>query len=232
MSDWKLKDNRFVAFFDILGFRDLVSRNTHDTIFEKLNHLKTETEKLNRLDVRGVVLDEVTDQTRSVTFSDSLIFFSKSDSPEDASKIIVDSFILLRSAFEQNIPIKGAISFGEISVDFEKSIFFGQPIIDAYLLHEDLKMLTVICDHKSENKFNNYNFDQFLKAILIAYNAHMSYGRTTHTLFGCPDGRQLKQKIKNLNELYKDTSGKPRVYLDNTREFLEFLEKLEEQKSK
>jgi hypothetical protein len=31
--------NRFIAFIDILGFKDFVGRNTHNIVLEKLTHL-------------------------------------------------------------------------------------------------------------------------------------------------------------------------------------------------
>lgn len=35
-TKWEIKDTRFVAFLDILGFKDLVYRKTHDEIYTLL----------------------------------------------------------------------------------------------------------------------------------------------------------------------------------------------------
>jgi len=36
---WNLTDKRFVCFLDIMGFKDLVMRNSHDEIYKMLNEL-------------------------------------------------------------------------------------------------------------------------------------------------------------------------------------------------
>ena len=94
-ANWKTTDNRFIAFFDILGFKDLVSTASHAQILKKLSALKF---GLNILDGENGFkhlkkkLNEISiDQTKSVTFSDSIIVFSKGSSYIDASKILYDS---------------------------------------------------------------------------------------------------------------------------------------------
>ena len=38
-SNWKTTDYRFVAFLDILGFKDSVMRNSHEDIYLKLSNI-------------------------------------------------------------------------------------------------------------------------------------------------------------------------------------------------
>ncbi|WP_047544855.1 hypothetical protein [Psychroserpens sp. Hel_I_66] len=225
---WKKTDNRFVAFFDILGFKDMVQTKTHSQILKTLEQLKTYVEKLEGIEwgeeqEKKSKLKIAKNQTRSVTFSDSFMFFSKKDTIEDFSKIIVDSWFFLKKAAKLKIAVKASISFGEITVDFDKNLFFGQPIIDAYLLHEDLNMLGVILDHKAENQMKTYDKNVMLNNSLKFRKVNLKYGSVTHTILGSNSVKILEEFIELFKEMYTITSGKPRIYIDNTVAFYQLL---------
>lgn len=220
--NWKNKTTeRFIAFFDILGFKDMVLKSEHSEILKKLELLKNHTRELENktwdketLEKANINLDS--NNTKSVTFSDSIIFFSKGNTKEDFFKILIDSYSTLKLALENGIAIKGAISFGQVTVDFDNNLFFGQAIIDAYLLHEDLHMLEVILDHNCENQIktfgnsainNNIKFDK----------VKMKYGSINHTIIVDPS--IAEDRIDILSKLYDTTSGRPRFYIDNSIEY-------------
>ncbi len=221
---WKNTDKRFVAFFDILGFKDMVLKNSHIDILDNLDKLQSVAR-----DLESTYWDEemakkskikiLKNQTKSITFSDSIIFFSQGDTLSDIFKILYDSWGLYRAALENRIAIKGAISFGEITVDFDKSLFFGQAIIDSYLLHEDLHMLGIILDHNAENKINSFDINEMIYNSLSLQKVKMKFGLATHTMLSMSEKEFNEITIKNLEKLYSTTSGKPRIYIDNSIEF-------------
>jgi hypothetical protein len=191
--------------------------------YKNLNTLKDITKRLE--DVESLLAFKKApidlDQSKVVTFSDSIIIFSKGDSYNDAHKIFHDCYRLLQASLENNISIKGAISFGETTVDFENSLFFGKPIIDAYLLHEDLEMLTVVLDNNAEVKLDSYEVDKAaIKFILADYKANMKSGKITHKLIKTVGEDMTTKRINALKELYKLSHGRPRIYIDNTIDFL------------
>jgi hypothetical protein len=220
-NSWEITSERFVAFFDILGFKDLVARNTHNNVLKKLEILKRAIQKIegNSYVQRFEDFKVETDQTKVVTFSDSLIIFSKGAKDKDAVKIISDCYEILRISIKNGISIKGAISFGEITVDFEKSLFFGQPLIDAYLLHDELQMLTVIMDHNFEKRWEKINNEEF-NEIIITYKVNLKCGRITHKILRPHGQNNLQLRINYVKYIYSIVSGRPRLYLDNTIEFL------------
>jgi len=119
LENWKITSERFVAFFDILGFKELVAKNTHSEVLQKLGILKTfmsKLEKANELETHKKYKIEK-DQTKSVTFSDSIIIFSKGATYKDGLKLFYDCYQILNNSLNNNIAIKGAISFGKITVD-------------------------------------------------------------------------------------------------------------------
>lgn len=234
---WKNKTDRFVLFFDILGFKDMVNRTDHEDILRKLNALKTVTDYLNSIpkpDEKRIDIKEFEKhQTRSIKFSDSIIIFSKGNTYLDALKITLDAVVILGRAFSNSIPIKGAVSFGEITADFKNALFFGQPIIDAFLLHEELDLLSVVIDHHAEKKFSDLGKKADKYNILKDYKVPMKFGEVNHKLLCINNKKSLTSGIKNLKKLYLQTSGKPRVYLDNTIKLLNWrLKEINDSKKK
>ena len=108
-------------------------------------------------------------------------------------------------------------------------MFFGQPIIDAYLLHEDLNLLGVILDHNAENQFKTFGKNRMLKNSLQFRKVNLKYGYVTHTILASRSLKVLDKQIETFEKLYQITSGKPRLYIDNTLDFYKTL-KLEKEK--
>lgn len=225
-TKWKITDKRFVAFFDILGFKDLVANNTHNAVLSKLDSLKERIVNFENLSTEKILESYKLskDQTKSVTFSDSIIFFSKGETFKDLIKILLDSYGTIKLSVEKGLAIKGGLSYGEITVDFEKSLFFGQPIIDAYLLHEELQMITAIIDNNFEVKLKSFESDSLIQNMIIDYKANLKSGKITHKIMK-PFDKNISKRIETLAKLYDLTSGRPRIYIDNTIDFLKFIKK-------
>lgn len=219
---WEVTTNRFVAFFDIMGFKDFVLKNNHKEVLDKL---KTLSRIIKGMSSNNNNISYELGETRSFTFSDSIFIFSKTDSIVDAKKIAIDCSFILKEAFKAQIPIKGCLSFGEITVDYDKSIFFGQPIIDAYLLHDDLNLYSVICDNNFERRLKEID-PEFLTDFFIWHKAALKSGKINHYLLGTLNDYRA-ESIENLKKLYNTVSGKPRQYIDNTIEFIEFQKRSE-----
>lgn len=228
-TNWKITTKRFVALFDIMGFKDLVERNSHNLVLNKLNKLKNASEIIENVNNnRGLGKIFKISETRTITFSDSLIIFSKGDKIGDICKLVADSAWLLTYSLRHGIPIKGALSYGEITVDFNNSLFFGRPIIDAYLLHDQLQLYAAILDNNFEARLNALQLPKDFPRIIFDYKANMKYGRTFHKII--PPGKETdgyKQNTEQVKKIYESVSGSPRIYVDNTLELLHFLETLE-----
>ena len=150
---WETTRARFVAYFDILGFKNFVLRSKHEHVFEKLNLLLQEI-KQQAIKQRYFVY--------IVSFSDSIVLFSRDDSQDSLKAMITLSKSLMTKALQNEIPIKGAIAYGDMSIDKTNQIFFGQPIIDAFLFQEEqLSYYGVVFLHSFEI-FINKNIDDFI----------------------------------------------------------------------
>ena len=143
---WNPTDKRFVCFLDIMGFKDLVMRNSHDEIYEMLMELSKHRTSLESKNLPSKYADSL----KTVSFSDSIVVFTKDDSIASFDLLTIAVSWLFAKAMEDGIPMKGAISCGEMSINITRQIFFGQPLIDAYLLEEDVAFYGIVVHNTVE----------------------------------------------------------------------------------
>lgn len=218
--NWTTTNKRYVAFFDIMGFKELVERNNHSYIVDKLEALRKTISILEKLhENQGFLNDVKVTNSKTITFSDSIMIFTKDDSIESLNKIIIDSSIFLFKAIEIGIPIKGALSYGEVTLDFKNSLFFGRPIIDAYLLHDELNMYSAILDNRIEDKISTFTLHNDVVDLFISVKVPLKKGKVQHLIIK-PPSPNIEKHINDIKKLYKSVSGAPRLYIDNTLDFI------------
>jgi len=234
-NNWKITEERFVAFFDILGFKDKVMREDHDKIYNDLADIQVNEDLLNNTLNNPTVQKTFQDcDIRIVKFSDSIVLFSKKDTIENFILFLISTRFLFTSFLEKNFLIKGSMAYGKISLDKEKQLYFGQPIIDAYFLEEDVNYIGVVA-HNSIDKFKqsidkNNKFYTLSTQLLFEGKSPLKSGHITHLnlnwFLQLIDNKNLSGTIKHdiiasLRKYYLSVSGSPRRYIDNTIKFLE-----------
>lgn len=212
---WKIRTNRYVAFLGILGFKDYVIRNSIDDVYTRLqtlNELCPEDDDQNGNDEKGYIKTSI--------FSDSIYIFSKDDSRTSLFHFLSNVKRTMRMALRRNIPLKGAVAYGEIVVDLDSHIFCGQPIIDAYFLEEDLQYMGVVFHHTFEEPFLkiSHNRSSGMANWIHEINTPFKYGSRIHLNL---DYRMVGAKIfpgyeKLVEKQRFYSSGDSRKYVDNT----------------
>lgn len=237
-SQWNSQpENRFVAFFDILGFKDSVLKEEHDVIYEKLYKLSNHINVLEK-PFTGENGEIVASNLKTYNFSDSIIIFSKTDSKEDFNTFYLSAIVLFSKAINMGIPLKGGIAHGKITINQSKKIFFGQPLIDAYQIEEDLKYFGIAVHNSIEkymekievdNKINHFFFEEttpFKSGKIIHKNLNWFLAYAIEKEIEITERNKVKEVIlKKIKEFRLTTSGSPRIYIDNTLNIIESLYK-------
>lgn len=213
---WEETNKRFVAFLDIMGFKDMVMRMDHEDLYKTLNSIFKLSSIIESLDI-------LKDSICITKFSDSIIIFSNTTSKKDLQYFIKTIIIIFSESLNNHIPLKGAIAYGKISIDKDNSMFFGQPIIDAHLLQEELFYYGVICHNSFENYLRNNNNTK-IKDLFLKKPTALKSGNITHLNLDwynkMPEKMSEKFKKNSLTELLDsislNVSGAPRKYIDNT----------------
>lgn len=238
-SKWDITAKRFVAFFDMLGFKDRIMRESNEKIYEDLTRIleRSETTLHNTLGEQPVKNLFGDSDIHIVKFSDSVVLFSKNDTVENFILFLISARFLFYSFLKENFLIKGGMAYGKISLDREKQLYFGQPIIDAYFLEEDVNYIGVVA-HNSIDKFkqnidNTNKFYSLLTQLFFEGKSPLKSGLITHlnlnwflqlvgneNLNGKSKDDIKKDIIIGLKKYYLSVAGSPRRYIDNTIDFL------------
>lgn len=233
-TNWKNTDKRFVAFFDLLGFKDKIMRNSHNEIFEQLNKLSSMRNRIensaNSESIKRIFVDV---DIYTVSFSDSIALFSKNDSFQNFEFFIAMVRYFISNAIKNNVAIKGGIAFGDISLNKTEQIYFGQPIIDAYYIEEDVNFLGVVL-HNSVDKYiraheNECSKSGIISKSIINERTPLKTGKIYHNsidYFKMLSDSEISDKdnitidiLKTFRRFYESVSGSPRRYIDNTIDF-------------
>jgi hypothetical protein len=145
---------------------------------------------------------------------------SKDESEDSAIEIIISAALIISEAIKNEIPMKGAIAFGEMTVDKINSLFFGIPLIDAYELHKELKIYGVVLHHSAQKRFNELlGKARIFRSLFTANDSvPMKSGSIEHTLINWMFF--VHNPLNLVNKFYYNVSGAPRIYIDNTIKFV------------
>lgn len=224
LTPWLITTERFVGYIDIMGFKDIVARNSNEKIYEmmkKVSDALRSSEFDYGWDYEGGGFDY---NLRMTTYSDSIMIYTRDNSVGCLDKFLGAIGSLTQDLFKHEIPHKGAIAYGTMTLDFDNSIFFGQPLIDAYLLQEELSFYGIIA-HASTEIFDNFLNDQSV----FEYNCQFKNGAAKHltvlpnTFANDPfEEKQCLELIESVKRLRIKTSGALRKYIDNTIDYFNY----------
>lgn len=218
---------RFIAYFDIMGFKDLIYRNDHSTVSDVIDYVSEHIHQLREWETEYLHLspDEIDSDVKKgvmlpVLFSDSILFISRGNSVDDMKKIAYSSSFFMYRMFLAGIGVKGALSYGTFTADFEFSKFYGRPLVDAYLLAEEVQFYGAPLHHSFEciqNSFSEELPDSLLQRAPIPLKGS---GMVTHSFIDWTIHLELsnppEQASPLFETLYNGVSGGTRRYVDNT----------------
>lgn len=228
-NEWSVDCKRYIGFIDVMGFKDMVLKKSHEEIglmLEQVSYMKNILQRvvadpMQKVDDRFKKEERI----KSITFSDSVLFVTKDDSLSDLLVLSSILAIFQEAAIQRGAPTKGAISFGRFTADFEKSIFYGQPLIDAYLLQDQLYYYGIIADNNVENKIiegrrKNGKEKELIDSHFIQLRTPLKSGKVSHyniKLDSITDDQ--------IEDMYRTVSGGVRKYVDNTSDIYNEMNK-------
>lgn len=102
------KHNRYVAFFDILGFKEAV-RNNLDEAWGALEDLRVSMKETLNLFLKtpnDIILTRNTERTAATNFSDSILIFSLEGNSNDLHSILISSTAFFAKSLERCVPLR------------------------------------------------------------------------------------------------------------------------------
>jgi hypothetical protein len=240
--------NRFVAFLDIMGFKERLLRDGHDEVKKILESLRPTLSKMEQIIKNELKIKELKEKLEEVysptaplilpiSFSDSIILVSDDETLDSLSHLVDDVRLIFFQSIFSGIPMKGAIAHGKMTADRDNSLYFGQPLIDAFELQQDLQLYGVVLHHTAERRLPNFSVEKnFSKYGIIQYLTPLKSQKIQHYLLDWTldmfianeefTTTQIPKVIRYFGaKLYGNVSGTPRIYVDNTLDFVREIQK-------
>lgn len=219
---WNETCERYVAFIDIMGFKDMTYRRTHESILGTLQSVIDALKPMvhdAQQKLAGVRPGNFPEAIiRPVTFSDSILLVTNEDSLQSADFIVQSSRYVVSRALSLGIAVKGAIAHGKQTADFEQSLHFGRPLIDAYELQQDSILYAIVLHHSTEiriRQLSNKDPQIHFADGLCRYETPFRSCTASHLLV-----RYDAKSSEAIPRLYDIVSGPLRRYADNTTAFV------------
>ena len=202
--------DRFVAFLDIMGFKDRVARTNHAQLLDQLTNFNRE--------ITSYIGKYKNSEIQLAQFSDSIVLFSNDTTSISLQTLAEVTRGIMQTAINLQIPMKGAIAQGKITCDIPKQLFFGQALIDAYLLEENINYYGILVHHTAEKSVLTL-IDN--KKIFKDIKAPLKSGKISHfelSWYINDDNKDIDlKKISSALKVIRQTvSDSPRKYIDNT----------------
>jgi len=220
---WETTALRYVGFIDIMGFKDMVARSSHDEIYKMMQKINSAQKTASSINWNGN--NKSNKLVKTTTYSDSIVIYSFSDSYDSLYSFICTIAGIYQDLLMEGIPHKGAIAFGKMTIDNERSIFFGQPLIDSYLLQEEVNFYGIIVHGTAQKGIETYRTLPFVDNYLCPLKNGNSFHISIRPIFwGIDQFKEDNVKLSSsLKSMRYNTSGHIRKYIDLTEEFLQSI---------
>ena len=122
----------FLLVADVLGFSNIVSNLSHDNLSERMGTWVS-------------LVEETRDETgikRMQLVSDT-IFAQENDSEDEVKRLFGFSKLLLERGMKNSFPIRGAITYGEVS--WKQDMIYGKAVVEANRLERSLDWIGIAC---------------------------------------------------------------------------------------
>lgn len=226
--------SRYVAYFDIMGFKNMIKpqdgkKDPTDEVYEEfkdlLDGIKKELKTYNHLSFSA--------------FSDLIVIITDDDSDKAFNQLADASLMMMRDTFfNYQWGMSGCIAKGIITYDKERNIFLGQPIVDAYLTSEDLDFYGVVVHKSAMEAVDQYiaikkksSSSSKLNNLFKEERLYFKSGFYTECHLRWFDYDKVKKYDpatthksvdEQLDEMMKTIHGKPRRYIENTKDIVKY----------
>src|SRR5574344_496800 len=217
-NSWEADSERLILYADIMGFKNRVFSQKHEDLKKKfVDFILKLRKKIKPLGMSNYL--------KVSQFSDSIIIVVNGVNQKMFNLISKSANCLMHEAIRSGFPIKGVIAQGLFTYDKANEIYFGRPLVDAYLLEEDLFYYGIAVHHSAEKTIKKYkdNNNKYSKTKI-----YLKKGMTSHyhLCWNLCDENLSNNDITGicndwLDKIEESVSSTPRMYIDNTREIFE-----------
>ena len=163
---------RYVAHLDILGMSTIVEKDL-DEAWGLLSDLVAVKDKASKKSIEFIDTKEIVnlwEKIQIVTFSDTIILFTKSNTASELQSIIILLSEIFHKAMYNCVPIRAGLSLGKFYFNIEKSMYAGPALIEAYRVGEASQWLGISLGESIYNDAKNIEMKSGDKNIVVNWD--------------------------------------------------------------
>jgi|GEM_PF-1648364 len=227
---------RAVAFLDILGFKNMIENLSIDEIALKYETMIKLISSFETNFSKEKSVFEYKPLCKRFIFSDSIILIANDDTTDSFIDFVGYARRILQFSIANQMPIRGAISYGDIYINEKINVFLGKALTDAYELEGKQEWIGIILNESIEERyselFTNREKSIIFDEILYKYNVPFKDGSfnsyrvinwrvnyivkngTKSLLINKENNPDVEKKIQNTLLFAKHIRDRGRIYSD------------------
>lgn len=166
-----LCDLRFVAHIDILGMSAIVEKDA-DEAWGMLSDLVAVRDQVGSYDIAFLQSNErvlVSEAIRRVTFSDTIVLYTKGASDTELRCMIVLVTEILHKAMCRCVPVRAGLAFGRFFFNIDQSMYAGPALIEAYRVGESAQWLGIALAKSVQEKAKSLGMKSGRSNIIVEW---------------------------------------------------------------
>jgi hypothetical protein len=229
-KSWNEDIERLVLYSDFMGFKERVNKLPHAELKRKMENFHDKWKR----QMSPLIMN---DNLRYAQFSDSILIVANGTNEKMFNLISKAAARLMHVALNEGIALKGVIAEGVFTYDSQNELYIGKPLVDAYLLHDEIKFYGIVVHHSAERTVKRYAADNdnpyTNEPIALEKGKTAHYHLCWNMMDKLLDANDYtEQCLKWLDEIAETVSGKPRIYIDNTVSILKADQKAVSERKK
>lgn len=159
----------FIAFFDILGFKEFIYNNDLSEVkrlFDQLlrdSQIAISGQKYIQINPGMTAPDLKHQKVNCLHVSDSIIFWVINDSEDDFKNLVEVCYSFYWRSLQSTFPLRGCLTYGDIEfkpftienengAEFYNYSLIGKGLVDAYIKSDNIEYAGCILDETAVNK--------------------------------------------------------------------------------
>lgn len=215
--------NTYIAFFDILGFKQIVYNNDFEELSRLFDHLLRDSqtavsgENFIHMNTGGIAPDLTNQKVNCLHISDSIIFWTNEAKEEDFKELVDVCYSFYWRSLQTTFPLRGCLTFGEMELkpitiksgtgDFHSYSIIGKGIVDAYLKAESIEYAGCLLDHKAidqvnDTLINELIYDQKICMYKVPFKNGINYEHVFRPIKGNHNDVSFRNTANGIKRLF------------------------------
>lgn len=218
----------FIAFFDVLGFKEIINNNDLTEMKRLFGHLLRDTqtalsgEKFVQLDNSTIVPDLANQKVNCLHISDSVVFWTNGQTEDDFKDLVAVCHSFYWRSLQTTFPLRGCLTFGEIDfnpntiktiggMNFYNYSLIGKGLVDSYFKAESIEYAGCLLDKLAINKvsdklINDLIYEQKICMYKVPFKTGENYEHVFRPIKGNHNDVSFRNTANGIKSLFSYAS--------------------------